>query len=124
MAGLDRRSFFLPIWYGLRQGRGVDSYGTFAPPYEGGRYFVGTNRVTSADMWFRTGVRPPGTRLAFEHDGVLRWEGISPLTYSVWASNSLTNWTHLDFVQSHTKDYAFTNNASGPGMRFFKVSVP
>ena len=101
---------------------GVDSYGTFAPPYADGRYFIGTNLITSTDMWFRTGMRVPGPRLAF--DGVLRWEGIPPLAYSVWTSCDLTNWDHAGVVQSVTRDYFFTNTVGKATNVFYKVSYP
>lgn len=103
---------------------GVDSYGTFAPPYGGGRYFVGTNLVTTTDLWFRTGVRPPAARLAIDRDGVLRWAGVSPLTYSVWTSSDLGRWNHAGFVQSETSAYFFTNNVPGAPGLFYKVSYP
>lgn len=103
---------------------GVDSYGTFGPPYDGGRYFVGTNLIASADMWFRTGVRVPGARLVLERERVLRWEGIPPLLYSVWTSSNLTNWTHAGFAQSATPNYSFTNSTGDAAMLFYKVSFP
>ena len=105
---------------------GVESYGAFAPPYEAGRYFVGTNLVNGADMWFRTGIRPPAVRLEIDpaQINVIRWQGIPPLTYSVWTSTNLTTWTQAGLVQSTTPSYSFTNNAPAPSQLFYRVSAP
>ncbi len=103
---------------------GVDSYGTFAPPYDGGRYFVGPYQINGKDMWFRTGVRVPNVRLILDRQRVVRWTGIPPLTYRVWSSTDLVKWSHAGFVQSETPDYAFTNNAGAATSLFYKVSLP
>lgn len=102
---------------------GVDSYGTFAPPYREGRYFIGTNLMQNSDLWFRTGVRPPPARLSSVVPGVLRWKAVAPLSYSVWTSDTLTNWFHAGFVSSESTEYAFTNGATANAM-FYRVSVP
>lgn len=103
---------------------GVDSHGEFAPPYAGGRYFVGPHLVTGADMWFRTGVRPPATKLKLESERVLAWPGIPPLPYRVWMSTTLTNWQFAGIIQSTADTYRFTNEASTAGQIFYKVSFP
>lgn len=103
---------------------GVDSYGEFAPPYAGGRYFVGPHLVTSADMWFRAGVRPPATKLKLESERVIAWPGIRPLPYRVWLSTTLTNWQLAGIIQSTADTYRFTNAVSTAPQVFFKVSQP
>lgn len=103
---------------------GVDSYGTFAPPYDGGRYFVGPHQLSGKDMWFRTGVRAPNVRLVLDRERVVRWSGIPPLTYRLWSSTNLADWIPAGFVQSDTPDYAFTNGAGAAPSMFYKVSFP
>ena len=103
---------------------GVESYGAFAPPYPGGRYFVGPHLVTDADMWFRLGVSPPAVKLGLGDARVIAWQGIPPLSYSVWWSTSLTNWSFAGAIQSAVNDYRFTNRVEGAAQQFFKVSFP
>ena len=56
--------------------------------------------------------------------GVLRWSGLSNLTYAVEMTSTLTNWTVAGTAWSATTNYVFTNSPSSPGARFFRVRYP
>ena len=69
-------------------------------------------------------VPPPVLVLASAN--VLRWTGVSNLTYSVQAKTSLTvsNWTKVGAVSSPTANFAFTNSLSLTNQMFFRISYP
>jgi endonuclease/exonuclease/phosphatase family metal-dependent hydrolase len=56
--------------------------------------------------------------------GVLRWSGMSNLTYAVEMTSSLTNWTLAGTSWSVTTNYVFTNSPISSGARFFRVRYP
>lgn len=102
---------------------GIESYGTFAPPYDGGRYFLGTNIMRDVDLWFRTGVRVPRPELRVSSRQAIEWAGIPPLAYSVLRSTDLTKWVHAGFVDGTSTNYAFTNVVAGE-RAFYRVTFP
>lgn len=102
---------------------GIESYGTFAPPYDGGRYFLGTNIMRNVDLWFRTGVRVPRPNLRVRDEKVIEWAGIPPLAYSVLRSTDLAKWVHAGFVDAVSTNCVFTNALSG-ARAFYRVTFP
>ena len=103
---------------------GLISYGDLFPErYAGGRYFLNGRAVASADMWFRTGLRIVGPQLALEHGVGLRWGGVPALSYGVWGSADLENWTELGRLTATTTNCLFTNIVSGQERLFYRVKV-
>lgn len=66
-------------------------------------------------------VPPPQLRLTATN--VLRWGGVSNLTYSIQFSTNLTQWTNLGTATAVSTNFAFTNNSPLP-RRFFRVTYP
>ncbi len=103
---------------------GVNSHGDLFPPaYSRGRYFLAGRPTDALDMWFRTGIRVPAAGLAMER-GELRWQGVPPLNYRIWASINLADWGEIGQVTSTTTNYSFTNFARSEPRLFFRVSQP
>jgi hypothetical protein len=103
----------------------IHSHGDlFAPPYPGGRYFLGGTVTERSDMWFRTGVRVPRPRIVLEHQQGLRWLGIPSLSYRVWSSPNLLDWTESGRVFLNTTNFFFTNIVHDAPARFYRVTQP
>ena len=62
--------------------------------------------------------------LTYELPGILRWQGVSTLTYSVLASTNLTDWNSLGTATSTTTFFSFTNIVDDSSMRFYRVTYP
>jgi len=62
--------------------------------------------------------------LSFEYPGILRWQGVSNLTYTVSSSSNLTSWVVLGSATSPTSSYSFTNSIGGDLQRFYRVTYP
>lgn len=67
-------------------------------------------------------VDPPA--LSFEHPGILHWQGISNLTYSVFVSTNLTSWDLIGTATSTTPAFSFTNLIGTHSQRFYRVTYP
>ena len=70
-------------------------------------------------------VTVPTPRIAVGTNKVLRWSGLSNLTYTVQASTNLgsaAGWGTVGTAASVTTNYAFTNRVVG--RRFFRVTYP
>jgi hypothetical protein len=56
--------------------------------------------------------------------GMLRWAGLSNLTYAVEVTSTLTNWSAAGTAWSATTNYVFTNSPATSGAHFFRVRYP
>jgi endonuclease/exonuclease/phosphatase family metal-dependent hydrolase len=62
--------------------------------------------------------------LSFEPPGILRWQGLSHLAYTVWSATNLTGWSSLATVTSSTSGFSFTNPMVAGQSRFYRVTYP
>ena len=62
--------------------------------------------------------------LTFELPGILRWQGVSNLTYTVLASTNLTDWDNIGTAASATSSFSFTNLVGGDAQQFYRVTYP
>ncbi len=69
---------------------------------------------------FVTVTSPPVTLVT---SNVIRWPGISNITYTVQKSSNLTNWTNAASVTSTTTNFGFTNVTPGTNV-FYRVKYP
>ncbi|HMP84659.1 MAG TPA: hypothetical protein PKA41_18345 [Verrucomicrobiota bacterium] len=103
----------------------VRSHGSlFPPPYPAGRYFLGSSVSTQTDMWFRTGVRVPSPHAHLEYPHRLRWQGIPSMSYRVWRSTNLLDWTEAGTVFLNSTNFLFTNLVTAGSATFYRVSQP
>ncbi len=68
-------------------------------------------------------VTVPPPVLALASTNILRWQGLSNVTYSVQASTNLSNFLAVGTATSTTTNLVFTNQTSG-AQRFFRVVYP
>jgi endonuclease/exonuclease/phosphatase family metal-dependent hydrolase len=68
-------------------------------------------------------VVPPPTLFMFSA-GVMRWEGVSNVTYTVFSSTNLTHWASIGTAFSTTASLSFTNVSAGNAQRFYRVTYP
>ncbi len=66
---------------------------------------------------------PPPT-LVLNSTNIVRWQGLSNVSYSVQASTNLPVFTTVGSVVSQTTNLSFTNPGSGPEKQFFRVVIP
>ena len=69
-------------------------------------------------------VTVPRPVLRLVSTNLLRWDGLSNLTYTVEGSSSLTNWRTLGIASSSTTDFSFTNQMPSSGRNFYRVVFP
>ncbi len=62
--------------------------------------------------------------LSFAPPGVLRWQGASNLTYTVWASSNLTSWENAGSSTSTNAAFSFTNTINPGRQIFYRVTYP
>ena len=62
--------------------------------------------------------------LTYELPGILRWQGVSNVTYTVLASTNLTNWSSIGTATSATASFAFTNLINGNSSQMYRVRYP
>lgn len=62
--------------------------------------------------------------LTFELPGVLRWQGVSNLTYTVLISTNLTDWSAIGTTTSPTSTFSYTNLIGGDAQNFYRVTYP
>jgi hypothetical protein len=62
--------------------------------------------------------------LTFELPGVLRWQSLSNLTYTVLASTNFGDWDIIGTANSTTESFSFTNLIGADAQRFYRVSYP
>lgn len=62
--------------------------------------------------------------LTFELPGILRWQGVSNLTYTVLASTNLTDWDNIGTAASATSSFSLTNLVGGDAQQFYRVTYP
>ncbi len=68
----------------------------------------------------------PPPLLAISPPGIIRWQGISNVTYTVQTKTNLLfpNWLTLGAATSTSTDFVFTNSAVGEVQRFYRVAYP
>jgi hypothetical protein len=66
---------------------------------------------------------PPPTLVMFPA-GVIRWQGVSNVTYTIRASTNLTHWASIGTATSATSSFSFTNGTAGEVQRFYRVTHP
>ena len=62
--------------------------------------------------------------LTFELPGILRWQGVSNLTYSVLSSTNLMDWDNIGAATSTTSFFSFTNSINESSERFYRLTYP
>jgi len=97
------------------------------PAHVGNYVVVVTNAlgsVTSAPATLTLQIPPPFVTMVSK--GLIRWQGLSNLTYSVQSRTNLTqtNWPALGTASSGSNTIWFTNPATTNGFRFFRVTYP
>lgn len=68
----------------------------------------------------------PPPVLTLKSTNIIRWSGVSNLTYTVQSKTNLisTNWLTLGTATSTTTNLSFTNSSSGTPQRFYRVTYP
>ena len=69
-------------------------------------------------------VTVPAPRLEIVSANVIRWTGLSQLTYTVQTNGSLTDWATAGTATSSSSDFRFTNAAPVAEGNFFRVVHP
>jgi len=69
-------------------------------------------------------VMVPPPLLVMDSAGVVRWQGVSNLSYTVRASTNLTHWTSIGTATSTTASFSFTNVGARDAQRFYRVTYP
>jgi endonuclease/exonuclease/phosphatase family metal-dependent hydrolase len=71
-------------------------------------------------------VTVPPPLLAMSSADIIRWFGVSNLTYTVQTKTNLatTNWLTLGTASSTTTNFSFTNSSAGTVERFYRVTYP
>jgi hypothetical protein len=68
-------------------------------------------------------VTVPPPILTLNSTSIIRWQGLSNVTYSVQAGSNLTSFTTIGGVTSITTNFSFTNQGGG-AQTFFRVVYP
>lgn len=66
---------------------------------------------------------PPPT-LVLNSTNIIRWQGLSNVTYSVQASTNLPGFATVGTATSATTNLSFTNQSGGAARQFFRVVYP
>ena len=69
-------------------------------------------------------VTVPAPQLKIVSVNIIRWMGLSQLTYTVQTNGSLTDWATVGTVTSGSSDFWFTNTAPVAERNFFRVVYP
>jgi len=69
-------------------------------------------------------VTVPAPELEIASANVIRWTGLSQLTYTVQTNGSLTDWATVGTATSPSSEFWFTNAAPEAGRNFFRVVYP
>ena len=69
-------------------------------------------------------VTVPSPTLILNSTNVIRWNGLSNVTYSVQASTNLPTFATVGTAVSATTNVAFTNQNSSEAQQFFRVVYP
>lgn len=78
-------------------------------------------RVTFAVTNYVTVPRP---QLRLISTGILNWDGLSNLAYTVESASTLTNWQVLGTSSSSSTNFSFTNQAPAANKGFYRVVYP
>ncbi|MDB6028766.1 MAG: hypothetical protein JWM68_4989, partial [Verrucomicrobiales bacterium] len=63
-------------------------------------------------------------KLSLITTNVIRWPGVSNVTYSVQKSSTLTSWTNVGSVTSTTTNFGYTNAGANTNQLFYRVTYP
>jgi endonuclease/exonuclease/phosphatase family metal-dependent hydrolase len=66
----------------------------------------------------------PAPRLEMVRPNIIRWTGLSQLTYTVQTNASLGDWATAGTATSPTTAFSFTNAAPAAGRNFYRVVFP
>jgi len=68
----------------------------------------------------------PAPLLVMSPEGVIRWNGVGNVTYTVQAKTNLysPNWLTLGTATSTTTSFSFTNSSAGGAQTFYRVIYP
>ena len=68
----------------------------------------------------------PSPYLVMDSPGVIRWQSLSNVTYTVQSQTNLaaTDWFALGSATSPTTNFSFTNASTAAGQRFYRVTWP
>ena len=69
-------------------------------------------------------VTVPSPALLLVNPNVVRWQGVSNLSYTVLTSSGLPNWVAAGTVTSPTTNFFFTNSQPAANRRFYRVVYP
>jgi len=69
-------------------------------------------------------VTVPAPQLEMLSANVVRWTGLSQLTYTVQTNAALAGWATAGTARSSTSDFRFTNSAPASERNFFRVVFP
>ena len=69
-------------------------------------------------------VTVPPPMLVLVKTNVVRWAGLSNLTYAVQTSSTFSNWTLAGTATSATTNFFYTNSQPATNWRFFRVLYP
>lgn len=69
-------------------------------------------------------VTVPSPTLTLNSTNIIRWQGVSNVTYSVQTSTNLPAFVTVGTATSTTTNLSFTNQSSGTWQRFFRVVYP
>lgn len=69
-------------------------------------------------------VAVPGPELRLFSTNVVRWDGLSNLTYTVQGASALTNWQNLGVASSSSTNFSFTNASPSAGKGYYRVLYP
>ncbi|MGC8743579.1 MAG: endonuclease/exonuclease/phosphatase family protein [Verrucomicrobiia bacterium] len=78
----------------------------------------------SISFWTTNYVNVGQPVVEFNRAGILKWRGISNITYTVYSSSNLFNWNKLGIVTSTTDSYFFICNPMTNRMIFLKIGYP
>ena len=101
---------------------------TNAQPTHAGNYLVvitnSIGGVTSAPA--NLALQIPAPALTMVSRSLIRWEGLSNLTYTVQSRTNVTqtNWPAIGTASSPSRTIWFTNPASTNSLRLFRVTYP
>lgn len=78
----------------------------------------------SISFWTTNYVEIGQPVVALDRSGILKWRGISNITYTVYSSSNLSGWNKLGIVTSTTDSYFFICNPMTNRMIFLKIGYP
>lgn len=102
---------------------------TDVPPVQSGDSTVSGMQHMAVVKDFQITLLPPPVvvtppMLTISSPNVIRWQGVSNVTYTVGTSTNLTHWVSIGTATSTTSSFSFTNVGAGDAQRFYRVTYP